>query len=56
MKKTVCFAPVFVLSSIAWASRSEKLRNNLEKSELKRELKREIAQEKKKANAAKKDL
>jgi hypothetical protein len=47
MKKTFCFALVFVFSSLAYGNRSEKLKNSIDKRE-KKELRREIAREKKK--------
>ena len=55
MKRTVCFALVFIFSSIAWGSRSEKLRNNIEKRE-KKELRRDIAREKKKIREPQKEF
>ena len=55
MKKTFCFALVFVFSSIAWGNRSEKLKNNIEKRE-KKELRRDIAREKKKIREPQKEF
>jgi hypothetical protein len=55
MKKTFCFALVFVFSSIAYGNRSEKIRNNIEKRE-KKELRREIAREKKKIRESQKEF
>jgi hypothetical protein len=55
MKKTFCFALVFVFSSIAYGNRSEKIRNNIDKRE-KKELRREIAREKKKIRESQKEF
>ena len=55
MKRTICFALVFIFSSIAWGNRSEKLKNNIEKRE-KKELRRDIAREKKKIREPQKEF